>query len=188
MIKSEEAIVMGIKKMKFKYGLIVITVLLSMLHVLLLREKEYLNTDLKDIYEVSQVTSQLKKGDVYGERFWSGKLPYLCIKIRTMLSKTQFNEDEVLIIKLRKEDDEKILLEQAIKLNSFRNNELSRYIYFDNIRLENDVYYRIEFETNVEKGKPSLAFIRTENAGDSKSNAIINGVVQDYDLGMIIYE
>lgn len=166
-----------------KIGIICLSVLLFFLKIKIEQDLVYLNMNEKELY----VSPLLWSGNSFEEVFTADHKMSLCIQIRPITWNHIYKEGEVLEVKLKNIENDEILKVHTIYARDLPDNSLMDYIYFDNIRLEKDEKYSIVLESNISDPDCGIGFGCTEILGEN-AYAVIDGVKQDYNFSMILYE
>lgn len=170
-------------KEKLKIGIILLSIVAFIINYKVNQDTIYLDTNINELY----ASPLLWRDNSFEEMFFSDHTMPLCIKIRTITWNYEHAEDEYLTITLKKTATEEILASTSLSVRQLPDNNLTDYIYFDNVELEKNEWYSIVFQSNIPNEENGIGFMCTQKS-DKEAYAVINGERQNYNFAMVVYE
>lgn len=171
------------KRAKLKIGVILLSMILFLINYKVSQDKIYLDTSIGEMY----ASPLLWENNSFEEVFFVDHEMPLCMKLKTITWNYTHSEDECLTIELKKADNEDIIATSTINVNQLPDNDLTEYIYFDNVKLEKNEWYRVVLKSNISDEKRGIGLMCTQKS-EGNAYAVINGERQSFNFVMIVYE
>ena len=160
-------------KSKVTVGIACVVIVMIVIYISGLRLLTPLNSSLS--YKNNSSIVMLQEGTELTESFYNKKTANLKqILFHTITWDKVFEENQMLIVSIRDVDSHELVFSQEICLNYFSDQGDYELLLSDEVRLEKNHWYSLEFTTNTIEGQETMALMLT-NVSENERAAYING-------------